>query len=96
MGAGGGLEMETEIIVKKQWDQDVRKKKKKTWQRELKDESNEALKRKVKQDAVVLLKDGGNQTRGIKTVTFCKGYGRIDTMSLMGLPERWGNKIREK
>lgn len=64
------------------------KKKKKTWQRELKDESNEALKGKVKQDAVVLLKDGGNQTRGIKTVTFCKGYGRIDTMSLMGLPER--------
>lgn len=65
-----------------------KKKKKKTWQRELKDEGNEALKGKVKQDADVLLKDGGNQTRGIKTVIFCKGYGGIDTMSLMVLPER--------
>ena len=63
-------------------------KKKKTWQRERKDGGSEALKSKVKQDADVLLKDGGNQTRGIKTVIFCRGYGGIDTMSLMGLPDR--------
>lgn len=40
---------------------------KRTWQRDLKDGGSEALKGKVKQDADVLLKDGGNQTRGIKT-----------------------------
>lgn len=60
--------METEIIIK-QWDQDVRKKKKTGREGRL---SNEALKERSKQSAVVLLKDGGNQTRGIKTVTFAK------------------------